>query len=191
MYRNKTLDAGKTAAFESSDSLKRKIENERIRVLGGKEFWAAKRSAFAPVLQRAVASGLFRDMGEVRSFFRDLEGQSEPAMDADGRLMLKVMSYGQPRELGLTKDNLLAPFSDRELALKLMIAKIDNELGMAEKNRSTAPEFQETWGLLQALLKEESAIFAAISKDRGRFSQTPVQVPAKKKLEKVLVKITH
>jgi hypothetical protein len=112
-------------------------------------------------------------------------------MDADGRLMLKVISYGEPRELGLTRDNILAPVSDRELALKLMIAKVDSELRMKEKDRSTAPEFQVTWGLLQELLESEAAIIAGIDKSRGRFLQTPVEVPMKKKLEQVLVKITH
>jgi hypothetical protein len=191
MHRSKTGDMANAAAVESLDSLRRKIKSERLRILGGGEFWAAKRGAFSPILQRALNAGLFRDLGEVRSFFRDLEGQSEPTTDADGRLMLKVRSYGQARELGLTRDNIMAPFSDRELALKLMIAKVASELGMEEKDRSTAPEFQETWDLLQELLKDESAIYAGIDKARGRFLQTPVQVPMKKKFEKLLVKITH
>lgn len=191
LHRNKTSDLSKAAAIESRDSLNRKIKSERMRILGGDEFWAAKRATFAPILQRSVQTGLFRDLGEVRSFFRDLEGQSEPGTDADGGLMLNVSSYGEQKQLGLTRQNILAPFSDRELALKLMIAKIDNELRMAAKNRSTAPEFSETWQILQELLRSETEIVAGIKKNRGRFLRTPVQVPVKKKLERALVKITH
>ena len=191
LQRSRNADLSKATAVESSESIKRKIESERLRLLGGKEFWAARRAAFAPILQRAVTSGLFANHGEVRSFFRDLQHQSEPAFDADGGVILKVAYFGRQRELGLTRYNILAPFSDRELALKLMIAKIDSELAMKEKDRSTAPEFQETWAVLQELIKDEATIVAGISKGRGRFLQTPLQVPIKKKLEKVLVTITH
>lgn len=190
-HRNKLNGKEPNRAIEAPESINRKIESERLRLLGGKEFWAAKKAAFAPMLQRAVSNGLFKDLGEVRSFLRDLEHQSEPTTDSDGGLMLRVTNYGQERELGLTRHNILATYSDRELALKLMLAKIDAELGMASKDRSTAPEFSENWQILETLMKDEATILAGVRKDRGKFLRNPVPLNLKGKMQKALVVITH
>lgn len=190
-HRNKLDRKELNRVIEAPQSIDRKIASERMRILGGDEFWAAKKAAFAPMLRRAAANGLFRDLSEVRSFLHDLEYQSMPTTDADGGLMLTVTNYGQDRELGLTRQNILASYSDRELALKLMIAKIDAELRIAPKNRSTAPEFDQDWRLLETLMKDETLILAGVQKGRGKFLQNPVPLDLKGKMQKALVLITH
>ncbi|MBK8303857.1 MAG: hypothetical protein IPK98_10825 [Chloracidobacterium sp.] len=77
--------------------------------MGNKETWKAHKASFAPILKDLIAQGLFRNEKELKTFFNDLELQSEPATDQDGRLILKVKYYGQDRILlGITRLNLLA-----------------------------------------------------------------------------------
>lgn len=179
------------AGIATAETLEKKIESERLRILGDREYWNAYRSAFAPMMANALSQGLFQDYDEVQSFFRDLELESEPAFDADGGLVLKVMYYGQPRELGLTRQNILEPNSDRELALKLMLAKIDAQLKASEKNRSSLPEFQADWRLLRQLARDKSPFLAPMAKSRGRFLKNPAPESVNRKLQKLVIAITH
>ena len=142
-------------------------------------------------MANALSQGLFQDYDEVQSFFRDLELESEPAFDADGGLVLKVMYYGQQRELGLTRQNILEPNSDRELALKLMLAKIDAELKASEKNRGSLPEFQADWRLLRQLVRDKSLFLAPMAKSRGRFLKNPAPESVNRKLQKLVIAVTH
>ncbi|MFN2515721.1 MAG: DUF4105 domain-containing protein [Pyrinomonadaceae bacterium] len=167
---------------------------ERLRLFGDKQTWSHYKAAFAPRLAAAIDLGLFLDRDEVKTFFRDLELQSEPAFDENGALILKVKAYGQDRILGLTRDNIIGENSDPQLAYKLMLAKINVELKANEKNRESLETFKSDWALLTRLAANFAASPEALKsslKGRTRFLQVPVRTSFKHRLKKLIVHITH
>ena len=160
-------------------------------LLGNKDTWKAHKVSFAPILKDLIAQGLFRDEKEVKTFFRDLEIQSEPATDQNGRMILKVKYYGQDRILGITRLNLLDGNSDPELALKLTVARIYADLKADDKNRSFYPEFWADWLTMRQLIREQSAMLASINKARGPFAPNPPPTSAKEKVKKLVIAVTH
>jgi len=167
---------------------------ERLYLFGDKQTWNHYKAAFAPKLAAAIDQGLFLDRGEVKTFFRDLELQSEPAFDENGALILKVRAYGQDRILGLTRDNITGANSDPQLAYKLMLAKIDVELKANEKNRESLESFKSNWALLTRLSEKLAASPPALKSSlngRTRFLQVPVRTSFKQRLKKLVVHITH
>ncbi len=169
-------------------------EAERTRIFGTPEWWNQQRAAFAPLLEKAITNGYFADEKEVRSFFRDLELESEPFFDAQGLLSLKVNAYGQPAQLGLTRDNIFSASSSRPLVYKMLLAKIHQELTGPARNRSAVEVFQADWQLLlQAAAACEAPTEWADSAAavRPRFLQHPVKLTPKQKFLKLFLKITH
>jgi hypothetical protein len=169
-------------------------KTERSRVFGDTQLWDGYRANFHPVLELAIAQSLFQDRKEVATFFRDLEIQSEPSFDADGSLILKVRYYGQERTLGITRDTILSANSDRELAYKLMLAKIYADLNAPEKNRSSLVDFREDWELMRRLsssMGTPSKDFLAVIKKRGRFLETPIKPSVERKLFKTFLSVTR
>lgn len=168
--------------------IERMKEAERRRIFGTSEIWAKYRKEFAPLKQKAINDGLFADEKEVRTFFRDLELQSIPMFDEQGRLMLKVRAYGQEKYLGLTRENILGSRSDQQLAFKLMIARVNATFKAKEKNRESLETFTADWDLLKKL----SAASYPITHSRNqRFLETPEKTTFKHKLKMAFVLITH
>lgn len=180
-----------SAAVATEKAIEKKIEAEKFELLGDGISWKAYTAKFDQILTNAIAQGLFQDTNEVKSFFKDLELQSEPAMDADGGLILKVRYYAQDRELGISYKNILNANSDKELALKLMLAKINAELNAPEKDRSSMPEFRANWKLMRHLLNDGSLFLAGVNKNRGRFLKEQPPPNVMRKLEKLVISITH
>ncbi|MFN2492341.1 MAG: hypothetical protein ABR501_05595 [Pyrinomonadaceae bacterium] len=167
---------------------------ERLRLFGDKRTWLHYKDAFAPMLAAAIDQGLFLDRNEVKTFFRDLELQSEPAFDENGALILKVNAYGQNLILGLTRDNIVGKNSDPQLSYKLMLAKINVQLKASEKNRESLETFKSDWALLTRLsanfTESRDALKSSLN-GRARFLQVPVRTSFKHRFKKLLVKITH
>lgn len=176
---------------ESRESIETKIERERADLLGTKEQWKQQKGIFAGLLKTAIDNGLFQDTKEVKSFFKDLEYMSEPAFDSDGSLILKVKHYGQDRVVGVTRNNILSGTSDPELALKLLMAKIDADLNAKDKNKSLYPDFRRDWQEMEHLILEHANAFAGIDKARGRFLTGPSRTSLPKKASKVMLKVIH
>lgn len=172
-------------------SLENRIEDAKLQFLGDDISWRTYSAAFAPIIANAISQRLFQDASEVKSFFRDIELQSEPALDTDGGLILKVSYYGEQRLLGLTRSNILDPLSDRELSVKMILAKINAELLSPAKDRSTIPEFRANWNLMRELLSDQSAYLPGIRKDRGRFLEKHPPKSVKRELQKLLITVTH
>ena len=171
-----------------------RIETEKLSLFGDYQTWEGFKANFAPVLDEAIAQGLFKDTQEVKTFFRDLEIQSEPGLDQAGAPLLKVRYYGEERALGLTRNNILSEFSDRELAYKLMLVKIYSNLNALEKDRSSLVEFRADWNLMRELsfaFKQLSASSRKIERHRPRFLENPPPVSLKRMAMKSFISITH
>lgn len=111
------------------------------------------KAEFALLLNRAVANGYFASHDEVKTFFRDLEANSEPALDENGALILRVRVHGQDKILGLTRGNILGQHSDRRLAYKLMLARVNAELVARGKDQAPLETIKDDWVLLIRLAK--------------------------------------
>jgi len=169
-------------------------KTERLRLFGDRQIWDAYKANFAPVLESAITGGLFQGRKEVKTFFRDLEIQSEPTFDGVGALILKVSYYGEERRLGITRHNILSPDSNPELAYKLMLAKISANLNAREKDRSSLEEFRADWELMRRLSEsfaESSKDFPLAAKNRGPFLQAPIKTSSKRMLLKTFLSITR
>ena len=169
-----------------------KKEFTRLRFLGNDEIRKRYREIFAPILARAINQGLFIDREEVKTFFRDLEIQSEPALDEKGALILKVRDGDEERVLGLTRDNIISANSDVRLASKLLLAKVYADLYGKAKNRVPLVTYEEDWALMDRLLARFAAADESYkTKPRSRFLAVPLKTSAKRKLEKFFIGLTH
>ncbi|MEO8130410.1 MAG: hypothetical protein ABI822_25140 [Bryobacteraceae bacterium] len=176
----------------SPESNVRRDEYRKTR-FGPEELWKDYRKQFEPMLAKALGQGLFIDKAEVKTFFKDLELQSEPGSDPNGRLILTVDDRGSKETVGLTRSNINASTSSRRLAYKIMLAKVNSVLQAPSRNRPSRPEFEQDWQLLQELSKDVPA-YSFAGQDRSsvpRFRQTPEVVSNKKKSQKLLMTITH
>ncbi len=188
----KRLKAAKANRRAELKEIRLRKERERLMHLGNKQIWNAYEARFRDVLEGALAQGIFQDKGEVKTFLRDLEHASTPEFDRDGFLMLRVKYYGSERTFGITRQNILAAGSDRELAYKLMIAKIYSELNAKSKNRESLQDFLTHWDLMDRLQLDTdvSAELLAYRQNRGRFVETPPSESNSRKMMKAVLKIT-
>jgi hypothetical protein len=161
------------------------------RLFASKQTWNSHKMTFDSILKGLISNGLFRDEREVRSFFRDLEHQSEPGLDENGQLILKVNAYGQDRILGITRLNLMDGSSDPELALKLVVARIYTDLNAKEKDRSHYFDFQHDWTTMRQLIQEQSSMLKSIDKGRGKFAPNPPPTSSKQRIKKAVIAVTQ
>lgn len=187
--RGKQAVAAKNKRALAELKARRKAEQERI--FGEKAVWQQYRRAFAPMIEKAVKDRLFADRAEVKSFFGDLEKQSEPFYDREGELMLRVNNYGEEKLFGLTRGNILASNSDPRLAYKLMLAKVKYHLEADAKNRQSLEVFRADWQLLNELARRSAALPPVRLPARARFRTTPDTKKPKAKLVEFFRKITH
>lgn len=170
----------------------RKAETRKM-LFGTEDLWADYRKQFEPMLAKAIEQGFFLDRFEVKTFFKDLELQSVPGSDSEGRLILSVDDRGSKETVGLTRQNIISPTSSRRLAYKILVAKVDAILRAPSRNRPSRPEFEADWQLLKDL-SANVPTYAFVEKDRAtapRFRQTEEIVSNKKKSQKLLMTITH
>ena len=118
--------------------------------------WAQYKTDFAQRLRRALVDGYFANQQQVETFFRELETNGQPAFDETGTLVLRIRDVGQDRIVGITRDNILSLHSDRRLAYKLMLAKINAELKAKGKARVSLETLKGDWELLIRLAETYS-----------------------------------
>ncbi len=164
---------------------------EKIRIFGNDNDWKTYKNELKTFIAQAVSQKLFVDQKEVKSFFRDLEFQSEPFYDSNGELMLKVVNYGKESMLGITNQNILSPETDVRLAYKLMLVKLKAELDASEKNRDTFIVLQENWKLLLELKKNSDSLPPIQNSTNARFLTMGIPTKTSKKLSLIFREITH
>lgn len=179
------------APHTSRTEIESRKNSERARIFGTKQIWKNYLTAFAPMLQNAISDGLFADEKEVKTFFKDLELQSEPTFDAQGALILRVSAYGENNLLGLTRNNILGNQSNPQLAYKLMLAKVCASLKAKGKNRESLELFEADWKLLMQLSARSAETFQPMSARPKRFLVTPEKTTFGQKFKKAFVLITH
>lgn len=171
--------------------IKDRRKAEQTRIFGEKAVWEKHRRDFAPMLEKAVKDRLFADKQEVKSFYGDLERQSQPLYDASGELMLKVDCYGQEKFLGLTRGNIIGANSDVRLAYKLMLVKVKYELDARDRDRETMEVFRANWQTLNDLSKLNAALPPVQLPTNARFLTKPEVKTTNAKMMELFRRITH
>jgi hypothetical protein len=196
-------EGGSVRERPSLKTIAEKKGAEHLRLFGEKKIWDKYKADFAPILQKAIDEGLFADYKEVRTFFKDLELQSEPAFDDNNDLILKVRDYGEDHVLGLTRENILGSRSNSRLAYKLLLAIIDAQLKTGEKKRELLGSFTMNWDLMTRLSARDATIsgtnglgsngssLSTPSTQRRRFLENPEKKTLKQKIQKIFILITH
>jgi len=115
--------------------------------------WAAYQASFRLLLAQAVREGVFAHEKDVNRYFRRSAQEGKTELDAAGEPVLELNGT----RIGLTRNTVLEPGSDPLNAERLMLARVNAALKAAPKNRETLEEFQEDWGILQALSEEREA----------------------------------
>ena len=185
---------GESTEAPAHEEATEKKEAVRTRLFGTNELWKHYKTEFQPMLLRAIETRIFLDHAEVKSFYEDLELQSEPAFDSEGGLILKVADHGTQRILGITRANILSPASDRMLAYKLMLSKVNYMLGAPGRNRVSIPAFERDWALMKQLSEQTNVSVAQPElgrPDQPRFRQANKVLSGKKKMEQYLMDIMH
>ena len=164
---------------------------DRLYQFGESNVWTKYRQKFSEMLEKSINERLFANNREVKSFYDNLESNSEPFYDDNGDLMLKVNAYGKEIFLGLTRRNILAANSDVRLAYKLLLVKVKYELNAPEKNRETLEVFQENWQLLMELSKRSAELPPIQNPNNAQFSIKSNNKTFKNKILNLFRKITH
>jgi hypothetical protein len=176
---------------KSSKEIEADKKAEKLRIFGSGNDWKTYKNNLQPLLANAIKQRLFADKNEIKSFYRELEAQSEPFYDANGELMLRVSNYGKESLLGLTKTNILNGETDARLAYKLMLVKMKAELDASDKNRETFIDLQANWQIMTELGKRVEALPPIEIPANARFLTTPIKVKGSKKVALLFREITH
>lgn len=135
-------------------------QQERSRVLGTEQEWAAYKEKFDALVAEAVDQHLLRDRGSLGQVFKDLNANAKITIDQDGSLWMQTRDGETAVRVGLSADNLLAPGSDRATAYKLMMAHVAEMLKSPPRQRETMPDFVEAWDLMLQARPEPPPAYA-------------------------------
>jgi hypothetical protein len=118
-------------------------------IVGTAPEWAAYREKFGSIVNDAVAEGVIPNREALGHTFKTLDEQGRPYLDDQGRLWLEIRDGEESVRVGLTEHTLLAPGSNRGLAYKIMLARVDYILKSSPRSRESMANFEGTWDLLQ------------------------------------------
>jgi len=197
VFRTNLLPSASVPVQTKRAQFEKQLKTLRLGLFGSNELWNGYRNKFKPILERALEDKLFLDDAELRTFYKDLELQSEPTLDSKGRVILTVEDRGVIRTLGVTRTNIEDSESDPTLAYKLMLAKVNYILSAPSRNRVSAPEFETDWTLLLSLdSKVRSSAMRSLDSagtpvKQPRFRQKQEIVSGSRRAQKLLIAITH
>jgi hypothetical protein len=127
---------------------------ERLEVIGTSGEWKQSRKTFARFLHE---NKNVLDSADVKSFFKHLDRAGTPSVDRDGSVWVRLVENGEPLNVGVSENNLLAQRSNPTLACKVVMTR-DSQLVKSPKHRrETMLEFQQDWITLEHASAEMNA----------------------------------
>ena len=137
-------------------------EDEQAQIVGTSAEWKKYRREVDSLLGergQAETSG----QAELHHFFKRVCKVGKPRLDANGAVWMEFADRGEPLQVGLSANNILARDSDTESAYSLLLWRADGVLKSPKHRRETMPEFEDNWYLLQQARLRNMAVAA---KDR-------------------------
>ena len=129
--------------------LKRDLRDQRIQDLGDEQQWEQYHNRFDEILHSAIDDGVVADRHELDGVFRQLQANADVYLDSDGRPWLRTGIAGEERRVGLSATDIFSDGSDRELALQLLLERVDAQLSAKANHRERWDDFLNDWAMLE------------------------------------------
>lgn len=139
----------------------------RNEIVGTPKQWREYRRNFVGVTQAAVADEAIPDADAVRRFFKYIDENGTPVVEANGSVWMSMPSETGTTWLGVSASNVLAPTSDAPLANEFMLARVYSTLKSPKHSRETMPELKADWARLGRARSERVAWVARSSAARA------------------------
>jgi soluble cytochrome b562 len=137
-------NAARAAELESLET------QEREEVVGTAQQWKEYREAFDSLVEDAVHEELISNRDDLSHFFKYLDHEGTPRLDASGAAWLDIYENGATLRIGLSPSNFLASGSDPQLSYELALARTSYFLKSPKHRRESMPEFKADWELIHS-----------------------------------------
>jgi hypothetical protein len=126
------------------------------QVVGTPEEWKRYREEFASIVNEAVREEVIPSPRYVKHVLKHLDDSGKPFADREGALWMEVSEGSSTSKVGVSLDSIFAQGSDRQLAFRLLLARVDQVLRSPTHRRETMVEFKEDWALLEYAREQNS-----------------------------------
>lgn len=130
---------------------------ERLEVVGTSSEWKLSRKTFASFIDE---NKVVLDPDDVKSFLKHLDRAGTPSLDEDGSVWIRLVENGQPLNVGVSENNVLAHGSNARLACKVLLARDSRLVKSPKHSRETMLEFRQDWIALEHASAEMNATHA-------------------------------
>jgi hypothetical protein len=138
-------------------------EDEQAQIVGTSAEWKRYRGEVDLLLgERGHAET--SEQAELSRFFKRVCKVGNPRLGANGAVWMEFADRGEPMQVGLSANNILARDSDTQSAYSLLLWRADGVLKSPKHRRETMPEFEDNWELLQQARLRSTSVAA---KDRA------------------------
>ncbi|MEO8726905.1 MAG: hypothetical protein ABI383_12390 [Acidobacteriaceae bacterium] len=127
------------------------LKAERVRLLGDDAGWDAYRARFQELLRSAIADGVIERHEDLHRFLSEVAAFGHTTFDAQGSPWLEITERGAAHRIGLTRGTVLAAGSDRALASRLLLTRMDAVLHQKKKYREPWEQTVEDQQMADAL----------------------------------------
>jgi hypothetical protein len=126
--------------------------------VGSAREWRQNRERLDGAIADAIDDGTLSSRKELRGVFAELDRESIPAIDPQGRSWL-VWHAGtrEERRVGVDWSNVQASESDEWLARRVLLTRMDAELRGPASARPSLAAFAQEWELLKRLQQKSVA----------------------------------
>ncbi|HEY6945195.1 MAG TPA: hypothetical protein VI431_08640 [Candidatus Acidoferrum sp.] len=125
------------------------FEDQQAQIVGTSAEWKTYRQELDSLLRQRGQAETSGEATDLRGFFKRVNKVGKPRLDADGAVWMEVEDKGQPLQVGLSANNILARDSDTQSAYSLLLWRADGVLKSPKHRRETMLEFADNWELLQ------------------------------------------
>jgi hypothetical protein len=122
---------------------------DREEVVGTSKEWKRYDREFDFIVKEALREEVIPSPGYINHFFKYLDESGKPFADGKGGLWMEVSKGDMVSRVGVSVNNIFAQGSDPQLALALLLARVDQVLKSPKHSRETMVEFKEDWALLE------------------------------------------
>jgi hypothetical protein len=130
---------------------------DREEIFGTNHEWEYYRQEFERVVQQALREEVVPNRRAISHYFEYLQKTGKPHVDSNGALWMEIPVSGKTEKVGVSMDNILASGSDPQLALAVLLARVEQIVRSPRHERESLVEFKEDWAMLEYALERYSA----------------------------------
>lgn len=140
------------------------LEDEQAQIVGTSAEWKRYRQELDSLLRERGNAEMSGEPADLHRFFKHVSKVGKPRLDSNGAVWMEFADRGEPLQVGLSANNILAPDSNTQSAYSLLLWRADGVLKNPKHRRETMPEFEDNWELLQQARFRNTAL---VAKDRA------------------------